>query len=73
MSPMAGVTSLKRLNFGDVMADGKGRAMVRGLMAEIERLARGRGDCPPGGQRGAGNRDGRRVSPGEQIVIAARL
>jgi 2-dehydropantoate 2-reductase len=43
VSPMAGVTSLTGLNFGDVMADAKGRAMVRGLMEEIERLARKKG------------------------------
>jgi 2-dehydropantoate 2-reductase len=48
VSPMAGVTSLKRLNFGDVMADGEARAMVRGLMAEVERLARAKGiNLPP--------------------------
>jgi 2-dehydropantoate 2-reductase len=48
VSPMAGVTSLKRLNFGDVMADAEGRAMVRGLMAEVERLARAKGiNLPP--------------------------
>jgi 2-dehydropantoate 2-reductase len=47
VSPMAGVTSLMGLCFGDVMADGKGRAMVRGLMAEIERLARAKGIALP--------------------------
>ena len=47
VSPMAGVTSLTGLNFGDVMADGKGRAMVRGLMAEIEHLARAKGIALP--------------------------
>jgi 2-dehydropantoate 2-reductase len=47
VSPMAGVTSLTGLNFGEVMADGKGRAMVRGLMAEIERLARAKGIALP--------------------------
>jgi 2-dehydropantoate 2-reductase len=39
VSPMAGVTSLTGLCFGEVMADEKGRAMVRGLMAEIAHLA----------------------------------
>lgn len=47
VSPMAGVTSLMGLCFGDVMADGKGRAMVRGLMAEIERLAAAKGVALP--------------------------
>jgi 2-dehydropantoate 2-reductase len=47
VSPMAGVTSLTGLCFGDVMADGKGRAMVRGLMAEIECLARVKGIALP--------------------------
>jgi 2-dehydropantoate 2-reductase len=43
VSPMAGVTSLMRFPFGPVMADAKGRAMVRGLMEEIARLAAARG------------------------------
>lgn len=43
VSPMAGVTSLTGLSFGDVMADKKWRGMVRGLMEEIERLARAKG------------------------------
>lgn len=43
VSPMAGVTSLLGLCFGDVMADEKGRGLVRGLMAEIERLAAAKG------------------------------
>lgn len=47
VSPMAGVTSLMAKNFGDVMADGKGRAMVLGLMEEIERLARAKGIALP--------------------------
>ncbi len=48
VSPMAGVTSLTRLNFGEVMSDAKARAMVRGLMAEVERLARAKGiNLPP--------------------------
>ena len=47
VSPMAGVTSLMGLCFGDVMADEKGRGMVRGLMAEIERLAGAKGIALP--------------------------
>lgn len=47
VSPMAGVTSLMGLCFGDVMADEQGRGMVRGLMAEIERLAAARGIALP--------------------------
>ena len=47
VSPMAGVTSLTGKNFGEVMADAKGRAMVRGLMAEVERLARAKGIALP--------------------------
>jgi 2-dehydropantoate 2-reductase len=47
VSPMAGVTSLMGLCFGDVMADEKGRGMVRGLMAEIERLAAAKGIALP--------------------------
>ncbi len=48
VSPMAGVTSLMGQCFGDVMADAKGRAMARGLMAEVERLARAKGiSLPP--------------------------
>ena len=47
VSPMAGVTSLTGLTFGGVMADGKGREMVRGLMAEVERLARAKGIALP--------------------------
>ncbi|MHB9099697.1 MAG: ketopantoate reductase family protein [Syntrophales bacterium] len=48
VSPMAGVTSLRGQCFGDVMADAKGRAMARGLMAEVERLARAKGiSLPP--------------------------
>ena len=47
VSPMAGVTSLTGLCFGDVMADPRWRGMVRGLMEEIERLARAKGiDLP---------------------------
>jgi 2-dehydropantoate 2-reductase len=40
VSPMAGVTSLMGKSFGDVMADEKGRTMVRGLMEEISLLAK---------------------------------
>jgi 2-dehydropantoate 2-reductase len=47
VSPMAGVTSLTGLCFGDVMADEKGRGMVRGLMMEIERLAAAKGIALP--------------------------
>jgi 2-dehydropantoate 2-reductase len=47
VSPMAGVTSLMGLCFGDVMADEKGRAMVRGLMAEIAHLAGAKGITLP--------------------------
>lgn len=48
VSPMAGVTSLTGKCFGDVMVDAKGRAMARGLMAEVERLARAKGiGLPP--------------------------
>ena len=47
VSPMAGVTSLMGLCFGDVMADEKGRGMVRGLMAEIDRLAAAKGTTLP--------------------------
>jgi 2-dehydropantoate 2-reductase len=47
VSPMAGVTSLMGLCFGDVMAEEKGRAMVRGLMAEIVRLAGAKGIMLP--------------------------
>jgi 2-dehydropantoate 2-reductase len=47
VSPMAGVTSLMGQCFGDVMADAKGRTMVRGLMAEVGRLARAKGICLP--------------------------
>ena len=47
VSPMAAVTSLMGLCFGDVMADEKGRGMVRGLMAEIERLAAAKGIALP--------------------------
>jgi 2-dehydropantoate 2-reductase len=43
VSPMAGLTSLTGLCFGDVMADPKLRERVRGLMAEIDRLARAKG------------------------------
>jgi 2-dehydropantoate 2-reductase len=43
VSPMAGVTSLMAKPFGAVMADEKGKAMVRGLMEEILRLARAKG------------------------------
>jgi 2-dehydropantoate 2-reductase len=47
VSPMAGVTSLTGLCFGDVMADEKGRGMVRGLMTEIEHLAAAKGIALP--------------------------
>jgi 2-dehydropantoate 2-reductase len=47
VSPMAGVTSLTGLCFGDVMADEKGRAMVHGLMAEIAHLAEAKGIMLP--------------------------
>lgn len=47
VSPMAGVTSLTGLCFGDVMADEKGRGLVRGLMVEIERLAAAKGVALP--------------------------
>jgi 2-dehydropantoate 2-reductase len=47
VSPMAGVTSLMAKNFGDVMADGKGRTMVLGLMEEIGCLARAKGISLP--------------------------
>ena len=47
VSPMAGVTSLMAKPFGAVMADEKGKAMVRGLMEEILRLARAKGIALP--------------------------
>lgn len=47
VSPMAGVTSLMGMCFGDVMADEKGRAMVHGLMAEIAHLAEAKGIMLP--------------------------
>jgi 2-dehydropantoate 2-reductase len=47
VSPMAGVTSRMGLCFGDVMADEKGRGMVRGLMAEIDQLAAAKGIALP--------------------------
>ena len=47
VSPMAGVTSLTGQSFGGVMADEKGRGMVKGLMAEIERLAAAKGIALP--------------------------
>jgi 2-dehydropantoate 2-reductase len=48
VSPMAGVTSLMGQCFGDVMADAKGWVMARGLMVEVERLARAKGiNLPP--------------------------
>jgi 2-dehydropantoate 2-reductase len=47
VSPMAGVTSLLAKPFGAVMADEKGRAMVRGLMEEIGRLAAAKGIALP--------------------------
>ncbi|MCE5262498.1 MAG: 2-dehydropantoate 2-reductase [Deltaproteobacteria bacterium] len=49
VSPMAGVTSLMAKPFGAVMADGKGKAMVRGLMEEIGRLAEAKGITLPAG------------------------
>jgi len=48
VSPMAGVTSLMVKPFGAVMADEKGKAMVRGLMEEIGRLAQAGGIVLPG-------------------------
>lgn len=48
VSPMAGVTSLTANSFGEVMADEKGRGMVRGLMEEIAALALANGvPLPP--------------------------
>jgi 2-dehydropantoate 2-reductase len=47
VSPLAGVTSLLGNPFGGVMVDAKGSKLVRGLMEEIERLARAKGvDLP---------------------------
>jgi 2-dehydropantoate 2-reductase len=43
VSPMAGVTSLMAKSFGAVMADEKGKTVVRGLMEEIGRLAQAKG------------------------------
>lgn len=47
VSPMAGVTSLTGMNFGEVMGDGQGREMVLGLMEEIVALARAKGIALP--------------------------
>jgi 2-dehydropantoate 2-reductase len=47
VSPMAGVTSLMAKPFGGVMADEKGKAMVRGMMEEIARLAQAKGIALP--------------------------
>ena len=49
VSPMAGVTSLMAKPFGAVMADEKGKTMVRGLMEEISRLAQAKGIALPAG------------------------
>ncbi len=54
VSPMAGVTSLTGLSFGEVMADAKAGQMVRGLMAEVERLARAKGVALPADSVGRG-------------------
>ncbi len=71
VSPMAGVTSLTGLNFGDVMADGKARTMVQGLMVEVERLARAKGIALPDSvERGIATVE---RFPRDQIVAAARL
>jgi 2-dehydropantoate 2-reductase len=43
VSPMAGVTSLLAKPFGGAMADARGRRLIRGLMEEIEHLARAKG------------------------------
>ena len=43
IGPMAGVTSLTGKPFGDVLADAADRAMVEGMMKEIEAVARKKG------------------------------
>jgi len=43
IGPMAGVTSLTGKPFGDVLADAAARAMVEGMMKEIEAVARKKG------------------------------
>ncbi|MDP1993351.1 MAG: 2-dehydropantoate 2-reductase [Syntrophales bacterium] len=66
VSPMAGVTSLMGLCFGDVMADEKGRGMVRGLMAEIQRLAAAKGIALPADSVDRG------LATGERFPYATR-
>ena len=43
IGPMAGVTSLTGKPFGEVLADADDRAMVEGMMREVEAVARKRG------------------------------
>jgi len=47
VSPMAGVTSLMKMSFGEILGDEQGRETVLGLMREIERLARAKGIALP--------------------------
>ncbi len=48
IGPMAGVTSLTGKPFGEVLADAADRALVEGMMREIEAVARGKGvNFPP--------------------------
>ncbi len=43
IGPMAGVTSLTGKPFGEVLGDAKDRAMVEGMMKEVEAIARKKG------------------------------
>lgn len=63
VSPMAGVTSLKGMNFGEVMGDGQAREMVLGLMAEIVSLARAKGIALPADSVAAAMERVRRFPP----------
>jgi len=48
IGPMAGVTSMTGKPFGEVLADAADRALVEGMMREIEAVARGKGvNFPP--------------------------
>jgi 2-dehydropantoate 2-reductase len=48
IGPMAGVTSLTGKAFGDVLGDAGDRAMVEGMMKEVEAIARRKGvNFPP--------------------------
>ena len=73
IGPMAGVTSITGKPFGEVLGNAGDRAMVEGMMREVEAVARKKSVNFPAGHRAGIPRQGRRICPDDEDLHAAGL